>query len=80
MAKSLNAVLINWVDSNVTHGWRVDDCSGSNIAHCRTVGLLKAENEKEVTVALGDSDCGSVLETITIPRGCITSIRKLRIK
>ena len=74
----IKMVLVEWEDSNVIHGWRPDDCRGDDIAHCRTVGILKAEGDISVTVALGDSDCGSVLETITIPRGCIKSIKKLR--
>ena len=80
MAKRVKLILIEWQDSNVTHGWRPFDASGDDVAHCRTVGILKGEDETKITVALGDSDCGSVFETITIPRGSITSIKELRIK
>ena len=73
-------VLVNWDDSNVTHGWRLDDCSEDKVDHCRTVGILIADNEKGMTIALGDSDCGSVMETITIPKGCIIKIKELRIR
>ena len=73
-------VLIEWDDSNVTHGWRLDDCSGDRIVHCRTVGILKDEDEMQITVAFSDSDYGSVMETITIPKGCIIAIKKLRIR
>ena len=80
MAKKPRMVLVEWLDSNVVHGWRPDDCKEDNMAHCRTVGILKAEDEMKITVVLGDSDCGSVLESITIPKGCVTQIRELRIK
>ena len=73
-------VLIEWDDSNVTHGWRLDDCSGDKVAHCRTVGILKVEDETKVIVAFSDSDCGSVMETITIPRSSIKAIKKLRVR
>jgi len=73
-------VLVNWLDSNVMHGWRPDDVENDNVAHCRTVGILKHQDREKIVVAFGDSDCGSVLETITIPNGCITSIRKLRVR
>jgi len=76
----MKMVLVLWNDSNITNGWRVDDCKGDEMAHCRTVGILKAEDSEKITVALGDCDCGSVLETITIPKGCITAIKKLRIR
>ena len=72
--------LIRWNDSNVIHGWRPDDCGSDDIAHCVTVGFVKYEDDKIITVAFGDSDCGSVMETITIPRGCITEIKKLRVR
>ena len=81
MKESIQMVLVEWLDSNVTHGWRVEDTVNiDDVAHCRTVGILKAEDETKVTLALGDSDCGSVMETITIPKGCITSIKKLRVR
>ncbi len=73
-------VLIAWNDSNVIHGWMPKDCNNDNVAHCRTVGILQAEDDKKVTVALGESDCGSVFEKLTIPRGCIVSMRELRVK
>lgn len=76
----MKMVLVLWNDSSVEHGWRVDDCANDKVAHCRTVGILKAEDETKITVALGDSDCGSVMETITIPQGCITAIIKLRVR
>jgi len=73
-------VLVEWNDSNVTHGWRPDDKSLEDVAHCRVVGILKGEDETKIEVALGDSDCGSKLETITIPKTDIIRIRELRIR
>lgn len=73
-------VLIKWNDSNVVHGWRLNDCKRDDVAHCQTVGILITEDDTKVVVALGDSDCGSIMETITIPKGCITLIKELRIK
>jgi len=73
-------VLVEWDDSNVIHGWRVDNGNMDEVAHCRTVGILVSESETSVTVAFGESDCHSVMETITIPKGCITAIRRLRVK
>ena len=78
MKDELKIILIEWEDSNVIHGWRPNDCSKDDIAHCRTVGIVKAEDKKKITIALGESDCGSVLETITIPKSCITSIKGVK--
>jgi hypothetical protein len=74
-------VQVEWNDSNVMHGWRLGDClTDDDLAHCRTFGLLMVDDDKKVVIAFGDSDCGSVMETVTIPKTCITRIRDLRVK
>lgn len=73
-------VLIDWVDSNCIHGWRPDDCKDDTFANCRSVGILKYADDEKVTIALGESDCDSVFETITIPRGCIKGMKFLRVR
>lgn len=73
-------VLIEWQDSNVIHGWQLDDLKCYVVAHCRNVGFLVTEDDEKITIAFGVSDCGSMMETITILKGCIKSIKELRIK
>ena len=73
-------VLVEWRESNVTHGWRHTDDGLDRLAHCRTVGIVQFEDDTQITLAMGDSDSGAVLETIVIPRGCIDSIKFLRRK
>ena len=71
--------LIEWNDANVMHGWRLDDID-DNVAKCRTVGIFKSEDDISITLKFGDSGYGTIMETITIPKVCITKIRKLRIE
>ena len=74
-------VLIEWLDSNIMHGWRTEEEVKEDIlAHCKTIGFLIAQNDKCITLTMGISDFGSVLESITIPKGCIKSMRELRLK
>ena len=73
-------ILVEWEDSNVTHGWMPANEGAFQVAHCRTVGIVQLDNDHSLTLAMGDSDSGSVLETITIPKGCITKIKELRTK
>ena len=73
-------VLVEWEDSNVIHGWQHGEDVVNQLVHCRTVGIVQFEDDHIMTVAMGDSDCGSVLEPITIPKGCITKIKELRTK
>ena len=73
-------VLVEWDDSNVEAGWVHIPCADRDVAHCRTPGILLFEDDKKVVIAFGDSNCGMVHETLTIPKGCITRIRELRVK
>ena len=73
-------VLIEWEDSNVIHGWHPDTDCPNEIAHCRTVGIVQFEDDTKITLSMGDSNYGSILEPITIPKGCITKIKELRVK
>ena len=80
MRSDRKMVLVEWDDSNVTHGWLPDDAPTTEPAHCRTVGILINEGEEGMVIALAESNCGSVLETIAIPLGCVKSMRELRVK
>ncbi len=74
-------VLIEWVDSNIIHGWRESqDVVEDRIACCQTIGYLEREDNEKVVLIMGISNYGLVFECITIPKGCIKSIRILRIK
>ncbi len=77
----MNIVLIKWVDSKVIHGWREgEDTRFDDVAYCETVGFLQYEDKEKVTITFGSSDSAFIMETITIPRGCIKSVRKLRVR
>ena len=80
MRKPLNMVLIEWTDSNITNGWHHKGCGENHLAYCRAVGILIGEDERGVTVAMGEGEGEMILEGLTIPKGCILSIKKLRVK
>lgn len=73
-------VLVEWNDSNLLTGWVSGDCDEGGVAHCRTVGILKFEDDKKVVIAFGEDNHGLVHEALAIPKGCITRIRELRVK
>ena len=70
-------VRIHWDDSNGYHGWISKELVDTNIAHCRSWGLLIAETEESLTIVFGDSDCGSVMNSLAIPKSCIKSVKEL---
>ncbi len=73
-------LLIDWVDTAVVHGWQCGDEIKDDLAHCQSAGFQIKENEESVTIAFGISDQGLIMERKTIPRGCIKSIKELRVK
>jgi hypothetical protein len=78
--KEEKIVLVEWVDSNVTHGWREgESVAFDSIARCRTVGIVKIDDREKIVLAFGDSESGMVLETISIPKGCVVKVRSLRL-
>jgi len=76
----MKKVLIEWNDTGVIHGWLCQESNGDSIAHCESVGFLIKENDEGITICFGISDQGLVMEKKTIPRGCIKSIKELRLK
>ncbi|MFH1231114.1 MAG: hypothetical protein V1709_06410 [Planctomycetota bacterium] len=78
--KRSKIVLIEWVDTGVIHGWQCHDDIEDSITHCCSVGFLIKKDSEGVTIAYAMSDQGLIMERKTIPNGCITRIRELRVR
>ncbi len=77
----MKMVLVNWVDSNIMHGWRLaGEHTEDSVAECQTIGFLEREDENKIVLVMGTSNLGSVIESFIIPKPCIKSIRKLRVQ
>ncbi len=75
----MKKVLIEWVDANIQHGWQ-GDTSDCNIALTEELGYLIEEDNDKIIVARGISQYGLYNSPMAIPRGCIKSIKELRLK
>lgn len=78
--RSLPAVVVDWLDSSSHDGWQTMDEAQAhhrNKMHCRSVGLLIADNRHGVTVAHSVHQ-ENVAGTMHIPRGAILKMRRLR--
>lgn len=74
--KQNDPVLVEWVDSMSTQGWR--DLGGTDIK-CQTVGMFVQEDREKVAVCLNKSAYGYG-DYIEIPKVAIKRIRKLKLK
>lgn len=77
-------VLVRWVDSAGTSGWRpraeaVADLDRPSIMACLTVGYLIGEGADAIMVAASIGHDGDAVDnTLQIPRVAIVSIKTLR--
>ncbi len=76
----MKMVLVDWIDTGVIHGWRDKTEVRDTCASCQSVGIVVADEEDRITLTLGISDQGLVMDCITIPRTSIKQIRQLRVK
>jgi hypothetical protein len=76
-------VLAEWTDSASTGRWDTPEAyarrAGENTGPIRSVGWINRKDHKVVQLVQTQSGAnGDVVDAITIPRGCIRSIRRLR--
>ena len=76
----MKLVIVNWVDSNLIHGWRPVDDNQDKIADCETVGFLVKDDDEKIVLAMSRSTDDNVLETISIPQRSVLDTRDLRLR
>lgn len=70
---------IEWDDAASDGQWgSVEHHRGEGIAKCRTVGYLTLNEKTHVQVVQSLSHFGGVDSSMSIPRGCVTKMRKIR--
>ena len=79
MKRNYKAVLVSWLDSNILHGWQ-DNAKICKVAISEELGYLIHEDEEKITLARGISDGGLFNSPMAIPKGCIKSIKEMRVK
>ncbi len=77
--KENTLVKVDWIDSSTARGWNTrDKAKKPGGFACTSVGFVIQENKKDITVAGTVGDDGDCLDAITIPRGCIKKIRRIK--
>jgi len=73
----MKRIEVKFYDSNFMHGWEGD--TDDNLAVATAIGYLKSEDEKQLTLIMAYSDFGLNFAKLTIPKGSIKSIKKVRV-
>lgn len=75
----MKIVMVKWVDSNICHGWH-GDANDCDVARSDDVGYLVNEDDEKIILSRGVSQYGLLNSPMAIPKGCIISIKELRVK
>jgi hypothetical protein len=75
----MKKVIVNWLDSNTLHGWQYGEYP-VELAQCETIGFMVEEDDERLVIAQTVSNYGAHMGITIIAKGCIKSIRELRIK
>lgn len=71
-------VEVSWLDACVQGKWgRKDDYLKEGPMLCRTAGYLLKKDKSVVIIVQSQSVAGGVADSMTIPRSCVTKIRRL---
>ena len=78
--KTVRLLLIDWVDSSGSPGWKASDELKAEIAECQSIGFFVSETKKAIALALNRSTLAGFKpfgEVVSIPKKCIVRKRVL---
>ena len=75
----MKKVQVEWVDSNILHGCQ-SDLDNCDVALTEEIGYLIKEDDDKIILARGISSQGFYNSPMAIPKGCIKSVKEMRLK
>lgn len=72
---------IEWEDASCHHGWCSDNVLDKDIVveQCRTIGYFYKETKRSIRLSPAiDKSEGQRSDTWTVPKSCISKIRRLK--
>lgn len=75
----MKKIVAKWWDSNILHDWQVGEYK-AELALCETMGYIVEETGEKLVLAQTISAFGAHMGVIIIAKGCIKSIKELRVK
>ena len=77
----MKKVEVTWVDANIMHDWALkQEVEQDGLPTVKSMGYLFMEDDDKIVIVMGWSNYGAYIERKAIPKGCIKSIKELRIK
>jgi hypothetical protein len=81
-AKAADMILIDWIDSAGSAGWKLpEECCGE-LSKCQSVGFLVEETDEFYCVALNRSfNCNTENpfgDLMTIPKVAVTKVKRVK--
>ncbi len=76
----MKKVIVKWEDSNVVHGWQMNGETPYELALCESIGYVQFEDDIKLALIQTISNFGAYMGVLSIPKGCIKSIKELRVK
>ncbi len=70
-------VWIEWLDSQTQSHWQHPSAKAVEDIECVTLGFVVWETDEAIVVAATVAATGSVLDSITIPKVCITRLHEV---
>jgi hypothetical protein len=74
-------VWIEWLDSNLNHGWLQKGSIAREVDHlrCQSIGFLVAENDDVVSVSASWDLSETFADPLSIPRCAITKMQEVEL-
>lgn len=73
-------VEVRWIDSGGQGGWHEPDQSLKPFdqQECMTIGYLLEDSERGIGLVMGTGQAGMNMDSVTIPRVSVLSVKRLR--
>lgn len=77
MMRKFQLVRVRWLDSASHLGWQ-SHAEDHEVSTVESIGWLVKESKEQLTITHSFSDNRDVMDALSIPRGCILKVMKLK--
>ncbi len=79
--KKNKMIWVKWVDANEMQGWAgIEEVKLDVLPVVDSIGFLFSDDEEKIILVSSHSNFDAYIGRLAIPKGCVKSIRELRVK